>query len=1272
MALELILTATAKYIFNNLAKYGYDSFLKNKSNLYEQELYEIIQKTIVEYAKSFPIAETEKIPFYQSQNLLELFLEFRFTKKLDVSLVKNTLDKDERIISPTANELEEFLNIFNKEIDTSKKLKFLNSEINFKEEIFKISEALNALRNEFDESIRDLKAQVKLVAVSAELMEEWNFQLDEISDELKSFKAYSAVTRLTKLEKRISDTGVFNNKLIARLLWLKSTCMDMFGESGIQTDHAELLIKIYKLQPQNEDYKSNAAQSYYVLGNVAEANKLADEILSSNEFNIVAWIVKIFIADKNFEEVLNTVPLSVRNKNIFRLHLYYWLSFRRIIKEVDDFAYFNLHFDIDYNKPVEISHRNLRYQLTLAQYLLVSFFNRNPEITANLCYSNAHADIQFKYGFQILQKIHENLFTSEIKNGYQYYFFYYFYCEFVLTQNKEYINLMGKAFEAVKVKDHELVVHMLQGYIAFGTRDYDLRALEIAENLSTSENEIITLFKANLYSLIDEKEKQIKAFIKYINMKPIVDRLFFMNFLSFVRTQLPQIPQPFKEAVVQSLMHKTFAALEYESLFRVFCFTNLEIGSFSEEELVVLIEKAKENIGAFDEDMQYEVALAFCLIKKPDIAKQYLKPKVDTRKYSKLLKLYCKVLYETNGDKPELLEILKYWRENSPRPDIVLLQMELDLRTLQHKWKEAIIISHKALEFFPDSEYFIHALFISLKNDFQNNAIPDYVHLVTNRVFKNEEMAINIAISLHGAGCYRDSIDLLYKHAILKQNLQSRHKYIQILLVHPEKMGQDFEIAGAGSFVKYQIGNKSEVLELTEENIKYNPGALFLGKKIGDTFSIKNRLTDLLVEITIERIFDKYSALFEELMLETENPLLGHVVQSFKFEDSSPEGMQKSFVDNFGLQGSLRKERVTRQFDLYYEGRISFTEIVISVFGQNSIDAYFTLINEQNKCYRAVAPSVNSNVQLSSKTKFVLDFTSICLFYDLSNELGFLFPDKFYISALLRERIAHNLEEIKIEPQSKLSISITEDGVIPYFYDDGFKKRRTELFQNILNWVDRNCLLEDVPERLNLITEKHDDNDNDLRHLDLIFNVIVESNMLANRPEHVMLTNDVFHYRHFKGSTNVFVSPFLYVEKYFPQHKMAAVSFMLRHNYIGLPITSQMLIDEFSKKNLNQENRFQICIENLNYGWNPDGNHIFEAITFLRHLYLQQVTNPGIRDITVMLLLKSLLTGMDYKTIKKTYQLFKEAFVLMATHSLSIQQLFYAVLSEMQTENKLS
>ena len=59
MALELILTATAKYIFNNLTKYGYDNFLKNKSNLYEQELYEIIQKTIVEYAKSFPIVETE-------------------------------------------------------------------------------------------------------------------------------------------------------------------------------------------------------------------------------------------------------------------------------------------------------------------------------------------------------------------------------------------------------------------------------------------------------------------------------------------------------------------------------------------------------------------------------------------------------------------------------------------------------------------------------------------------------------------------------------------------------------------------------------------------------------------------------------------------------------------------------------------------------------------------------------------------------------------------------------------------------------------------------------------------------------------------------------------------------------------------------------------------------------------------------------------------------------------------------------------------------------
>lgn len=91
MSMSAILAWVAKSLAAKLASWGYKKITKSNITEYESELYDIIYKTIEEFEKLNPIKETSKIPFYTSQLLLDEFLKFRFTSKMDLKIVEQNL-----------------------------------------------------------------------------------------------------------------------------------------------------------------------------------------------------------------------------------------------------------------------------------------------------------------------------------------------------------------------------------------------------------------------------------------------------------------------------------------------------------------------------------------------------------------------------------------------------------------------------------------------------------------------------------------------------------------------------------------------------------------------------------------------------------------------------------------------------------------------------------------------------------------------------------------------------------------------------------------------------------------------------------------------------------------------------------------------------------------------------------------------------------------------------------------------------------------------------
>ncbi|HET7114950.1 MAG TPA: hypothetical protein VFI29_00565, partial [Hanamia sp.] len=195
MIIETIAVKVATSILSKLAAWGLKEFFKNDLTSYEQELSKIVQDSIEEYKSLYPIAETDKIPFYTSLVLTDEFFKFRFTSKLDEDVVLKAIREDERIILPSKDQLLNFFEIFNKRIEASDKLRKLNVDSNYKEEIFHISNVLREVKEQLSNSFNELKTQINSLTVTTNLIDEWSKQLDEILDNLKRFKPFTAQER---------------------------------------------------------------------------------------------------------------------------------------------------------------------------------------------------------------------------------------------------------------------------------------------------------------------------------------------------------------------------------------------------------------------------------------------------------------------------------------------------------------------------------------------------------------------------------------------------------------------------------------------------------------------------------------------------------------------------------------------------------------------------------------------------------------------------------------------------------------------------------------------------------------------------------------------------------------------------------------------------------------------------------------------------------------------------------------------------------------------
>lgn len=463
MIIETIAVKAASSILSKAITWGIGEIFKSELTDYEIELSKVIQKSIEQYKNLYPIDETNKIPFYTSEVLVNEFFRFRFTSKLNEETVQKAIQEDERIISPSHDQLLNFFEIFDKNIQASGKLKKLNIESNYKEEIFNISNNLTELKGTVLRSVSEIKTQINTLSLTTNIIEEWSRQLDEILENLKQYKPFTAQERLKNLEKRIIEVGLeTDKKIFSKLYFLQAKCLEQMEGKNNSEEIALLLIKAYKYNKGNEEYKAYAALGYYLLGDKSTASQLGEELLLDDKFNLHGWVIRCFLKKDNFKAAIEEVPEIVKSKRLFKLHLFRWLFHHKYIQKISEFESLGLGFDINTTEMPLINYLTRDYSLAKSQYLLFKYYERQQIFNSALYFPSAKQDAGYVYANKILNEILNTIKGSEIEKNHNYYAFQ-FYCScLILDENTENVFKMEQVFNRLEEKTTDSVIRMAQ------------------------------------------------------------------------------------------------------------------------------------------------------------------------------------------------------------------------------------------------------------------------------------------------------------------------------------------------------------------------------------------------------------------------------------------------------------------------------------------------------------------------------------------------------------------------------------------------------------------------------------------------------------------------------------------------------------------------------------------------------------------------------------------------------------------------------------------
>lgn len=1042
------------------------------------------------------------------------------------------------------------------------------------------------------------------------LLAEYRSQLEDINEDLNHFKIKSGIARLDKLEKRVNqnfanvNSSLDKNIILSKIYYLKAFALNELEENNRQ-EISKLFISAYKLNENDLVHRDRACVEYFSLKENAKAIGLAEKILLSDEFNLAAWFVKTLLSNDIKAYLKNDVPNSVKTTKRFSHSLIFQIIQGKDFKSFNDLNDYDITYTYDENDFGNLTLDNKSFWELNLNLLLNKFLNDNPSRYISGESNIYEKDDRIKKVFEKILKYYETLKHTEIRDNIKYYEFYYYYFKYVLYNDNIDAEQVISVYNQIKPRYWLLTIFTCQVLNHQKNFQQSIKLLADFEKENNTNVEIL-LLKATLLKIIGEDDDIINLVTNYIYQIDIVDEINVNNLLmSFLRLLPDELPKEVFESIKFSVLKKQFISTELKDLFTLLIDVRF-INDYSEDTKQQILDLLKTF--SFADGTKIMIALTLEILGERKEALSILESFVKTDEISDNLRIYLMMLINHLHDKnvdesglsDKITNLLKFWRLNSHFQVDYFLNIEHNLYANISDYDSLIEVDILFLSLYPQEEKYQYALLVDydrIKNIDKIKEIADSI----NENFNAEEYGIQIALILFKNNVNKErAFTILYNLASNPLNTKSRAVYFTSSNLFEEFL-VNYNKVEINSWIEYEINGSVNKMKVSKDSEYYQQ---LIGKNNGDKIVIESKFSKRKTEGKVIAIYNDGVDLMKKILEDVHKPMNDFGFESFNFPTDNPEEFNKMLIELFGEEGTKQKKYRNAQLQKYFTYQIGFTEITLSIFKGNYLDSYLSLTNSKDTFFTTFLNETTADIV--DKYSFSLDYSTILLFYFLEKELNFNYIHKFTVPFSLVENIEKDLTAERFERDSKMSVEITKEGVLPHFLPENFREQRMQFLQSVLDWINRSCIIDLVKEKNDYLPKILSNSEGKISHED--YKILIDSLMLSQRKKHYSISSDstifLFNRTKFNLRENL-INPEKYLTHFYDEKcNLEFYRYLLKHSYLSVNISSLFLIAEFNDYVAKRENYYFKVLNNIQFYIHLNGikyNPI--VLNFIKYIY---------------------------------------------------------------------
>lgn len=1023
----------------------------------------------------------------------------------------------------------------------------------------RIEEKLGNVEQKIDKLLENSLPQ------SNDLLEaEWKRQIALYKEDIEQLKPKSSLKHLLALEESFKVNEIQpTKKLRSYLEYLKAQCYELLGKN---IDAYQSFVKANNLNPIPLEIREKACISYTNLDQPKESFGLANEILKEDEFNPIAWAVKVILSDEpDLEKRFEIVPNIVKKDRTFQRIIYFkTITDTKVQNKIPVYQNNGFLKDVmEYSKS-SLTYGNYNDRLffietTVHQWLSNNYFDF---ISGSIQDRTKLAKIQ-----QILGDFLDQLSESEIKANRDVLHFYHWYLDHVLYGNSQALKSMESLLPKIKMQKDLLGIMLANCLQLIGEIDKALNVINFFENKSF-ELVSLELFCLAKKKDLDSYAKTASDFLKETNEINEANCDVVIGIIDYL-TEFSKLNDfDFEHFFGNIYSDPPSLKILVLNFYRILKGENLD-DTFAE------LKNIEDEIVSKETNIRFFLPYCYFLLKEYDSTiscfERYLHDDFESRDFQ----YYILTLIESKTNHKKLLTALENWRKNCSFNE-VFLKIEIELNQRLQNWEKCLEVANFSLHVKPNDEWFLTTKILSISN----LNLPDKVIQLEESISKLLGIGINdfnhvkiVANALIEYGDYQKARDLLFEKAKDPENISARMEYFLSSTRIPNELFEIPEKVGFGHYVKYSRKGKVEDIKVVEGNAL---ASKLTGLKVGDKIPIQDPITNELDIIEILGIMDKYHYLHWQIIQQIEkSPYSGLPFHSFELPSNDPKALKEKLITLFGAKGSGDKSLIEEAISEYYLHEISLTEVIMRAYRSEYFGGYFDLVYNKKGIIQ-LPLKFYSNQTLAPDSKFVLDFSSLIILHQITKSTGKEFPDKFLIANGLIQYIKLAIKNESKEQKETMLANITLERIEVQKNKQNRTSHNVSYYKSVLEWVDKYCEIIIAESKLDIESAINLEAGEDK----IILQLFVENIAVINEDENrVLLSDDHLYYKISPLTNGQIISTEFYIN-----HRLdnsdESIYELVKNRYIGLSISKELLLSEYRKKRREEPNFFDDCLKN--------------------------------------------------------------------------------------------